>query len=90
MRTSPAISLGFLTAPGVSGILDGLALNGNAPKVFLKTTRHGLPWVAVTSCASIGLLAYMGLSSGSGKVFGWCVVGRLFHLPFGRLMFHMP
>ncbi|KAL1945996.1 hypothetical protein VTO73DRAFT_1998 [Trametes versicolor] len=54
-----------------SRALYGLALNGNAPKVFLKTTRHGLPWVAVTSCASIGLLAYMGLSSGSGKVFGW-------------------
>ncbi|KAH9858980.1 amino acid permease [Lenzites betulinus] len=58
---------------GSSRALYGLALNGNAPKVFLKTTRHGLPWVAVASCASVGLLAYMGLQSGSGKVFGWWV-----------------
>ncbi|KAI0633510.1 amino acid permease [Trametes polyzona] len=56
---------------GSSRALYGLALNGNAPKVFLKTTRHGLPWVAVAACASVGLLAYMGLSSGSGRVFNW-------------------
>ncbi|CDO76055.1 hypothetical protein BN946_scf184696.g7 [Trametes cinnabarina] len=54
-----------------SRALYGLALNGNAPKVFLKLTRHGLPWVAVAACASVGLLAYMGLHSGSGRVFGW-------------------
>ncbi|OSC96572.1 amino acid permease [Trametes coccinea BRFM310] len=54
-----------------SRALYGLALNGSAPKIFLKVTRHGLPWVAVAACASIGLLAYMGLHSGSGRVFGW-------------------
>ncbi|KAI8992910.1 amino acid permease [Trametes punicea] len=61
---------------GSSRALYGLALNGNAPKVFRKVTRHGLPWVSVSACASIGLLSYMGLRSGSGKVFGWCVVPR--------------
>ena len=50
---------------------DGLALNGNAPRIFMKVTRHGLPWVSVATCASFGLLAYMGVTSGSGKVFGW-------------------
>ncbi|KAI0644691.1 amino acid permease [Trametes meyenii] len=58
---------------GSSRALYGLALNGNAPKVFLKVTRHGLPWVAVAACASFGLLSYMGLSNGSGRVFGWCI-----------------
>ncbi|KAI0358696.1 amino acid permease [Trametes cingulata] len=52
-----------------SRALYGLALNGHAPRVFLKVTRHGLPWVSVAACGSIGLLSYMGLSSGSGRVF---------------------
>ncbi|KAI0661389.1 amino acid permease [Cubamyces menziesii] len=54
-----------------SRALYGLALNGNAPSIFLKVTRHGLPWVSMLACASIGLLAYMGLQGGSGRVFSW-------------------
>ncbi len=52
---------------------DGLALNGNAPRIFLKVTSNGLPWVSVAFSAVFGLLAFMGISSGSGKVFAWFV-----------------
>jgi amino acid transporter len=51
--------------------LDGLALAGNAPKVFLKTTKKGLPWVAITLAALFALLSYMSVSGGAGRVFGW-------------------
>lgn len=51
--------------------IDGLAAVGNAPKIFLKTTRHGLPYVAVTTSSLFTLLGYMGIKAGSGRVFGW-------------------
>ncbi|KIJ46313.1 hypothetical protein M422DRAFT_165399, partial [Sphaerobolus stellatus SS14] len=54
-----------------SRALYALALSGNAPKVFLKTTRHGLPLAAVAFSALSGCLAYMAVSSSAGKVFGW-------------------
>ena len=52
---------------------DGLALNRRAPSIFLKTTSHGLPWASVAFSAIFGLLAFMGISTGSGRVFGWFV-----------------
>ncbi|KIO33866.1 hypothetical protein M407DRAFT_65140 [Tulasnella calospora MUT 4182] len=54
-----------------SRALYGMALTGNAPKVFSRTSRNGLPYVSVIFCAAFCGLAYMGVSSGSGKVFGW-------------------
>ncbi|KAF9068023.1 amino acid permease/ SLC12A domain-containing protein [Rhodocollybia butyracea] len=51
--------------------LHGLALSGNAPRIFLRTTRRGLPYVSIIFCASFSLLAFMGVSSGAGTVFGW-------------------
>lgn len=50
---------------------DGLAAAGNAPKVFLKTSRNGLPYVSVVFCSLFVLLGYMASSSGAGRVFGW-------------------
>ncbi|KAG6907866.1 hypothetical protein DXG01_007080 [Tephrocybe rancida] len=50
---------------------DGLALAGNAPKVFLTTSKKGLPYVAITFCAAFALLAYMGINKNTGKVFQW-------------------
>ena len=50
---------------------DGLATAGNAPRIFLKTTKNGLPWVAISFSAAFSLLAYMAVSSGAGKVFNW-------------------
>lgn len=51
--------------------LYGLAASGNAPKIFLRTSRSGLPYVAVATCASFSLLAYMAVSTSSGMVFTW-------------------
>ncbi|KAG6831278.1 hypothetical protein H0H92_011788 [Tricholoma furcatifolium] len=52
-------------------ISDGLAQTGNAPKIFLKTSKKGLPWVSLVFCAAFALLSYMGVSNGAGRVFGW-------------------
>jgi amino acid transporter len=51
--------------------IDGLANSGNAPKIFLKASANGLPYVSVAFNAMFALLAYMGIKTGSGKVFGW-------------------
>ena len=50
---------------------DGLALAGNAPKIFKMTLRNGLPVTALVLSSSFSLLAYMGVHTGSGKVFNW-------------------
>ncbi|EGN92085.1 hypothetical protein SERLA73DRAFT_117803 [Serpula lacrymans var. lacrymans S7.3] len=54
-----------------SRALYGLASAGNAPKIFMKTSKRGLPYVSVIFCAMFSLLAFMGVNSGSGKVFTW-------------------
>ncbi|OJD25024.1 hypothetical protein ACJ73_03615 [Blastomyces percursus] len=50
-----------------------LAVAGNAPKIFAKTNRWGVPYFAVTSCAVIALLSYLSVSSSAGVVFNWFV-----------------
>ncbi|OCH87655.1 amino acid permease [Obba rivulosa] len=54
-----------------SRALYGLAINGNAPKIFMKVNKRGLPWVSLLFCGAFGLLSYMDIGDGSGKVFGW-------------------
>ncbi|ODO10069.1 hypothetical protein I350_02295 [Cryptococcus amylolentus CBS 6273] len=54
-----------------SRALYGLALSGNAPKIFARTTRRGLPYISLALCAAFGLLAFMSLQSTAGKVFGY-------------------
>ncbi|GBE80532.1 amino acid permease [Sparassis latifolia] len=54
-----------------SRALYGLALAGNAPKIFTKVNRFGLPYYCVIVSALIACLSYMDVSSGSGRVFGW-------------------
>ncbi|PBK95566.1 amino acid permease [Armillaria gallica] len=56
-----------------SRALYGLAVAGNAPKIFMRTTRTGLPYVSVIFCSLFGSLAYMASSSGAGDVFNWFV-----------------
>jgi amino acid transporter len=51
--------------------VDGLAIAGNAPSIFKKTLRNGLPVTAIAVSSSFSLLAFMGVHSGSGKVFNW-------------------
>eukprot|EP00914_Ancora_sagittata_P015549 GHVO01030856.1.p1 GENE.GHVO01030856.1~~GHVO01030856.1.p1 ORF type:complete len:498 (+),score=21.02 GHVO01030856.1:1-1494(+) len=54
-----------------SRAIYGLAISQNAPSIFAKTSKRGLPYVAVAFCASFCLLAFMGVSSGAGNVFNW-------------------
>ncbi|KAF8552156.1 amino acid permease [Imleria badia] len=51
--------------------LYGLAVSGSAPKIFSRTTRAGLPHVAVGVCSCFALLAYLTIGDGPGKVFIW-------------------
>ncbi|KIJ64041.1 hypothetical protein HYDPIDRAFT_28933 [Hydnomerulius pinastri MD-312] len=51
--------------------LYGLALAGNAPKIFTLTSRSGLPYASVALSCAIGLLSYMVINTSSGIVFTW-------------------
>lgn len=52
-------------------ILYGLALKNQAPQIFLRTTRYGIPYVCVLLQTAVATLAYMSLSSGALTVFYW-------------------
>jgi len=55
-----------------SRILYGLALRGQAPKIFARCTKNGLPLIAVVFCASFGLLSFMSYGDATaGTVFTW-------------------
>ncbi|KAK0541628.1 hypothetical protein OC844_008028, partial [Tilletia horrida] len=54
-----------------SRALYSLALAGNAPRIFAKTLKNGLPFPALVVSALFSGLAYLSVSEGSGKVFGW-------------------
>lgn len=56
-----------------SRLLYALALGGVAPKLFLRTTKHGVPYIGVTLTALLGLLAFMVVSKGANTVFNWLV-----------------
>jgi amino acid transporter len=51
--------------------LYGLAVSGSAPKIFSRTTRSGLPHVAVGFSSCFAFLAYLTVKSGSNEVFTW-------------------
>jgi Amino acid permease len=50
---------------------DGLSIAGNAPAIFGRTLRNGLPVTALIASSAFSLLAFMGVSAGAGKVFNW-------------------
>ncbi|KAJ4990198.1 proline-specific permease [Stagonosporopsis vannaccii] len=54
-----------------SRVLYGLALVGDAPKIFGRTNKNGVPWIAVLATWSIGLLSYLNVSSTGQQVFLW-------------------
>ena len=47
------------------------ALSCLVTHVIPLTTSWGLPWVAIVTSSAFGLLGYMAVSTGAGKVFGW-------------------
>ncbi|KAH7126436.1 putative proline-specific permease [Dactylonectria estremocensis] len=56
-----------------SRALYSLAVDGNAPKIFTRCTKSGIPYVATTVSASFSLLAYLNLASTGATVFNWFV-----------------
>lgn len=54
-------------------VLYGLALKGQAPQIFLKTTSWGVPYMCVLLQAAFMFLAFMSLSEGALAVFWWLV-----------------
>jgi amino acid transporter len=48
-----------------------MAREGHAPKVFLRTNRFGIPYVAVSFLSLFICLGYMTLSDSASTVFGW-------------------
>lgn len=54
-------------------VLYGLALKGQAPKIFLRTTSWGTPYMCVLLFTVVMLLSFMSLSNGAFVVFWWLV-----------------
>jgi len=54
-----------------SRVLVALAEAGQAPGVFKKTNRWGIPVYSVIATAAFGLLGFLNLSSEGGRVFNW-------------------
>jgi amino acid transporter len=52
-----------------SRMLYSMAVAGDAPKLFVKCTKSGVPYNALIASASISLLSYMNLSSQGTVVF---------------------
>ncbi|KAK1590244.1 amino acid permease [Colletotrichum navitas] len=54
-----------------SRTLYGIAADGKAPRIFTRTTKAGVPYVALGLCGAFCCLAYMSVSSGAAAVFGY-------------------
>jgi amino acid transporter len=53
--------------------LYGLAIKGHAPRIFLRTSKWGVPYMCVLLQILFSLLAYMCVSNGAMNVFWWFV-----------------
>ncbi|KAH7014606.1 amino acid permease-domain-containing protein [Microdochium trichocladiopsis] len=56
-----------------SRALYSMALVGQAPALFTRCNRWGVPYYAVAAPSLVGLLAYMNVSNSSSVVFMWLV-----------------
>ncbi|GAC98154.1 amino acid transporter [Pseudozyma hubeiensis SY62] len=68
-----ALSAGCSDLYTTSRALYALAQKKQAPKIFTRTTKNGVPHYAVAVCWLVGCLAYLGSSAGSGVVFNFLV-----------------
>uniref|UniRef100_A0A8H7K2R5 Amino acid permease/ SLC12A domain-containing protein n=1 Tax=Bionectria ochroleuca TaxID=29856 RepID=A0A8H7K2R5_BIOOC len=68
---SSAASSGNANLYTGSRYLYALAQQGQAPAVLLKCNKRGVPLYCVAITASLGLLAYMSVSSAASDVFHW-------------------
>jgi amino acid transporter len=53
--------------------LYSLAVAGNAPKIFTKCTKKGVPYMAVIAASLFSPLAYLNCASNGSVVFGWFI-----------------
>ncbi|OCH95508.1 dicarbixylic amino acid permease [Obba rivulosa] len=56
-----------------SRTLYGLAVQGQAPRIFARVNRMGVPYPALILCTCFCALVFLNLSAGSSTVFGWFV-----------------
>lgn len=68
---STIISAGNSNVYVGSRVMFGLSKNGLAPKCLSRTTKHGVPYLAVLFTAAFGSLGYMELSTGGANAFNW-------------------
>ncbi|CCH43730.1 putative amino-acid permease [Wickerhamomyces ciferrii] len=66
-----AFSAANLSIVQGSRTLFALAVKHQAPRIFLKTNKRGLPWVGSIFVAIFMPLAYMNVSKGAANVFSW-------------------
>ena len=53
--------------------LYSLALSGNAPSIFKRCSKQGVPYYAVAASSCFALLAYLNCGSSGSVVFNWFV-----------------
>jgi len=66
-----AFSAGNSGLYGTSRQLYGLALRGQAPRIFAKTTKTGLPIVSLMLVTLFSCLSYMALGAGASTALNW-------------------
>ncbi|KAJ3150972.1 hypothetical protein HDU86_006228 [Geranomyces michiganensis] len=54
-----------------SRALYGLAVSGQAPAIFKRTLKNGLPYWSILVSLVFSCLAFLGLNTGAGKIFGY-------------------
>lgn len=54
-------------------VLYSLAVSGQAPAIFTRTGKLGVPYAAVLATWSVGLLSFLSISETSAVVFNWFV-----------------
>ncbi|GAK67381.1 amino acid permease [Moesziomyces antarcticus] len=54
-----------------SRALYSLAIAGSAPRIFARTTKRGLPYIAVAVSVAFSALSYMSVQAGASTVFGY-------------------
>lgn len=81
-----AFSVSNTSLVGGSRTLFALAVKHQAPKIFLKTNKRGLPWVGMTFVAIFMPLAYMNVSENAANVFSWFQSLTSANLLFGWIL----
>ncbi|CAK5278994.1 unnamed protein product [Mycena citricolor] len=66
-----AFSAGNSGLYGTSRMLYGMAVRGQAPRIFAKTTKGGLPIAALAFSSMFIVLAYMAVSKGASTALNW-------------------